>query len=237
MAASALIFILIAGAIGVTLWRYESALDRYQHDALAARSNAETVEKAMSAFWQEQTAIFSYVTQQSWVPLANIELARTTFVSLLKTLHTTTAEEDALRVQALGANRKAYVNFVKRVRPALSGTSGNLVAALEQQKRLGNAVIPPLNELTEFETTQADQAVSEAQDAGNEALIAGADRRRHHPPRGARFRPLCPPADRLRSLTVNADSTAQSRKSRTESERSSICSTACERRLAFSPRS
>ncbi len=173
MAASALIVILIAGAIGVTLWRYESALDRYQHDALAARSNAETIEKAMSAFWQEQTAIFSYVTQQSWVSLANIELARTTFVSLLKTLHTTTPEEDALRVQALGANRKAYVNFVTRVRPALSGTSGNLVAALEQQKRLGNAVIPPLNELTEIESTQADQAVSEAQDAGNEALIAG----------------------------------------------------------------
>ena len=113
----------------------------------------------MSAFWQEQTAIFSRCHPAKRVSLANIELARTTFVSLLKTLHTTTPEEDALRVQALGANRKAYVNFVTRVRPALSGTSGNLVAALEQQKRLGNAVIPPLNELTEIESTQADQAV------------------------------------------------------------------------------
>ena len=92
-AASALIVILIAGAIGVTLWRYESALDRYQHDALAARSNAETIEKAMSAFWQEQTAIYSYVAQQSNVSLANLDLARTRFVSLLKTLHTKTAEK------------------------------------------------------------------------------------------------------------------------------------------------
>jgi methyl-accepting chemotaxis protein len=172
-AASALIVILIAGAIGVTLWRYESALNRYQHDALAARSNAQTVEKAMSAFWQEQTAIFSYVAQQSKVSLANVELARTTFVSLLKTLETKTAGEDALRVQALAANRKAYLNFVKKVRPALTGRSGNLVVALDQQKRLGNTVIPPLNGLTEFENTQADLAVSDAEDAGNEALIAG----------------------------------------------------------------
>ena len=195
-AASALIVILIAGAIGVTLWRYESALDRYQHDALAARSNAETIEKAMSAFWQEQTAIYSYVAQQSNVSLANLDLARTRFVSLLKTLHTKTAGEDALRVQALGANRKAYVNFKRRVRPALTGRSGNLVAALEQQKRLGTSVIPPLNGLTEFESTQADPGSLRRSRRRERGADRRPDRRRHHPPRCTRFRPLCPPADR-----------------------------------------
>ena len=195
-AASALIVILIAGAIGVTLWRYESALNRYQHDALAARSNAQTVEKAMSAFWQEQTAIFSYVAQQSKVSLANVELARTTFVSLLKTLDTKTAGEDALRVQALAANRKAYVNFVKKGSPRA-----------DRQVRESRRRARPAEATRERRHSSAERAHGIREHAGQSGGLRRRgrrersadrrpDRRWHHPPRCARFRPLCPPADR-----------------------------------------
>ncbi len=173
-AASAAIVLLLAGAIGVTLWRYESAIDKYQHDALEARSDAEAVEQATAAFWREQAAIFSYTTQQSEDELTSLESARQEFGSILNGLHIQAAGENGLRTRALSANQNSLKNFVNNVRLALTGNSGqNLVIALNQQKQFGNSVIPPLKQLADVESSQAGSAVSAAKGAGREALIAG----------------------------------------------------------------
>src|SRR6266545_6334135 len=78
--ASAAIVILLAGAIGVTLWRYEAAIDRYQH-ARGSQSDAQSVQQAASAFWNEQAAIFAYSTQQNVSELQRLSEARQQFTS------------------------------------------------------------------------------------------------------------------------------------------------------------
>src|SRR6266511_206879 len=173
-AASLVIVVLLAGMLGVTLWRYESAIGRYQGDALEARLDAEDVKQASAAFWQEQSAIFRYVQQQSPAVLGQLESARRNFADNLSRLHIQSTEESDLRARALAANRNSIENFVDNVRPALSGASGqSLVIALNEQQRFGNSVIPPLNQLADVESSQADSAVSAAKGSGREALIAG----------------------------------------------------------------
>src|SRR5207249_3595099 len=75
--------------------------------------------------------------------------------------------------RALIANRASITNFTKNVKPALTAAGPNLVHALEQQNMFSSSVIPPLNRLSAVQTAQAQRAVSQAEDAGNEALIAG----------------------------------------------------------------
>src|SRR3954471_18436080 len=170
---SLVIFLLLAAAIGVTIWRYESALDQYQRGALDARDDAQRVERAISAFWQEQAAIFSYVAQQSDEVLVQLDHARGNFVRDLSLVHTQSDLERRKKGEAIAANQASISNFLDNVKPALSGEGGQgLVAALEQQNTFGNSVIPPLNQLSAVQTVQAQRAVSQAENAGREALIA-----------------------------------------------------------------
>src|SRR4051812_22776170 len=85
--ASLAIVVLLAGTLGVTIWRYESALDRYQIGALDARADAEQVKRAIAAFWQEQAGIFNYSLQKGKVVLARIESGRKDFADSLNRLH------------------------------------------------------------------------------------------------------------------------------------------------------
>jgi methyl-accepting chemotaxis protein len=171
---SLVIFLLLAAAIGITIWRYESALDQYQTGALDARNDAQRVERAISAFWQEQAAIFRYVAQQSDEVLVQLDRARGDFVRDLSLVHTQSDLERRKKGEAIAANQASISNFLDNVKPALSGEGGQgLVAALEQQNTFSKRVIPPLNQLSAVQTVQAREAVSRAEDAGNEALIAG----------------------------------------------------------------
>src|SRR5947208_17095617 len=77
-AASAAIVILLAGSIGLTLWRYETAISAYQN-ARDARTSLLRVEKAGEAFFREQAAIYSYSTQPSPSDLRGLRAARGDF--------------------------------------------------------------------------------------------------------------------------------------------------------------
>lgn len=173
--ASLAIVVLLAGTLGVTIWRYESALSRYQKGALEAREDAEQVKRATGAFWQEQAGIFSYAVNTATPhALDRIDTARETFADSLNNLHVKSADEIRLRREALTANQNVITNFVDNVKSALSGAGGqSIVVALAQQNRVGDSVLPPLNQLSALKSAQADKAVSDAKGAGNEALVAG----------------------------------------------------------------
>jgi methyl-accepting chemotaxis protein len=166
------ILLLLAAAVGVTIWRYESALGKYQNEALSARNDAQRVDDAIAAFWQEQASIFSYVLQQNDETLVRLDSARKDFVQNLAEVHVQTRSEANLRNRALTANRASITNFIENVKPALTAGK-SLIGPLKQQNTYSNSVIPPLNQLSAVQTAQAQEAVSQAEDAGNEALIAG----------------------------------------------------------------
>jgi methyl-accepting chemotaxis protein len=171
--ASLAIVLLLAAALGITVWRYESALDQYQNQALEARADAERVKEAIGAFWQEQAAIFSYVLQSSDQALVLLDSARAQFVSTLEEVHVQTELEGQKRREAIAANRASITHFNTKVKPALGGSGQSLRVALREQNRFSNSVIPPLEQLSAIQSSQAEHAVSEAKGAGNEALIAG----------------------------------------------------------------
>jgi methyl-accepting chemotaxis protein len=168
-AASLAVVILLAGAIGVTLWRYQSAVGAYQN-ARNAENDALLVQRANASFWREQSAIFSYTTQPINKELRNLEGAQAEFLSTLHSLQTKDTLAQTLRTRAIAANQNALLNF-KEVRAALS--SGGLVTAVEQQRAAGRSVLPPLRALGKLEGAQADSATSAAKTASREALIAG----------------------------------------------------------------
>ncbi len=171
--ASAAIVILLAGAIGVTLWRYEAAVDSYGH-ARDVQDDARNVERAVGAFWHEQGAIFAYTTQQSNDELRELAVAHAQFTRTLQMLDVTSPAVAVLRDRALKANENAIDNFNDNVRPALSGTSGeSLIGALALQRRTSRSVLPPLQALARIERLHADAAVAAAQQASREALVAG----------------------------------------------------------------
>jgi methyl-accepting chemotaxis protein len=169
------ILLLLAAALGVTIWRYESALDQYQNQALVARADAGLVKQATAAFWQEQASIFDYALQTNDQALVRLNTARKSFVDSLNGLHVQTELEGRKRAEALSANQASITNFIENVRPAVSGRRGgqSLVKALAQQKTYSNSVIPPLDELSAIQRAQAQHAVDDAKGAGTEALIAG----------------------------------------------------------------
>jgi hypothetical protein len=122
--ASLAILLLLAAALGVTIWRYESALSRYQSGALEARDDAELVKDAIGFFWQEQAAIFNYAAQQNDQVLVRLDSARKNFVASLSRVDARTGVESDLRSRALAANRASNTNFVENVKPALAGAPG-----------------------------------------------------------------------------------------------------------------
>jgi methyl-accepting chemotaxis protein len=173
--ASLAIVALLAGSLGVTIWRYETALDQYQGGVRSARDDAAHVKDAVGFFWQEQSSIFEYALQTNDNDaLARLDSARKSFVQSLDRLHVQSKLEGQKRTEALAANQASITNFIDNVRPALNGAAGqSLIDALAQQRTYGNSVIPPLNELSSLESAQANQAISDAKGAGKEALIAG----------------------------------------------------------------
>src|SRR6266851_4629811 len=54
----------IAAAIGVTIWRYESALGR-SHVATDARADATLTEALAASFWHEREATHEFLTTAS----------------------------------------------------------------------------------------------------------------------------------------------------------------------------
>ena len=172
--ASLAILFLLAAALGVTIWRYESALDQYENHALQARADAELVQQATGAFWQEQSSIFDYALAPSDQALVRLNSARGTFVDSLNGLHVQNELERRKREEALAANQASITNFFENVRPAVTGTSNtSLINALAQQKTYNNSVLPPLDELSRIQKAQAARAIDDAKGAGTEALIAG----------------------------------------------------------------
>jgi methyl-accepting chemotaxis protein len=172
-AASAAIVVLLAGSIGVTLWRYETAISAYQN-ARAARTSLLRVEKAGEAFFREQAAIYSYSTQPSPSDLRALQAARGDFTRELAGLGPKSGLERSLRGRALAANEAAIRNFKDHVQPALRSAPGtSLVRAFHRQRVAGAKVLPPLRALGGVERVRAGDAISAAKSASREALIAG----------------------------------------------------------------
>jgi signal transduction histidine kinase len=165
---SVLALVLIATAIGVTIWRYELALS---DSSRATDEHIETqqVQSLLTVFWHEREAINEYVIAPSPTILREVERLGSQFATLR--VATTSKEGSSQVKEALTANRDLLAAFRSHRGVAAEGP-------LEQ--RLFNPslhqgelrVLGPLQKLKRQAQAQAIAREASARSASNGALAA-----------------------------------------------------------------
>jgi signal transduction histidine kinase/CheY-like chemotaxis protein len=172
---SLIILLLLAFAIAITIWRYESALDQ-SRNALAARGDSFRAEQAARQFWREREAIneylltrnadlFTHVAATHRRYLNEIQSARAGFLQTMEGLNDR-AEEVHLRDLARSGN-ESFLSTFRRNRGVLA--NGPLLAKLNAAE---DAVFHPLDSLKAMNATELQAAEASADSASSEAEVA-----------------------------------------------------------------
>jgi methyl-accepting chemotaxis protein len=165
--ASGLIVVVLAAAIGVTIWRYGDALTQ-SGNALRDRTVASHVQDADTAFWQEREAMNEHLAVPSSTGFKEIDGDGAAFSRAMHQLDHGTATQRVDAAQAIDGNEKLVAIFSANVndpRSQLASTIGRLSGAEPP-------VTNPLNRLQRDLVAQiaADQRTASA--AKGQALTA-----------------------------------------------------------------
>jgi hypothetical protein len=109
--------IVIAPAVGVTIWRYEEALAA-SRSALDARHDSRLTEKLVAIFWHEHEAMNEHLTAPTPASLHEVSRQRAAFAATSATLgQSQTLAEEGFRSRARAGNR-GFVALFTRIRGA-----------------------------------------------------------------------------------------------------------------------
>jgi hypothetical protein len=167
--ASMAILVLLASAIGVTIWRYSHAIG-LSSDALKARSEEFRSEQAATAFWREREAMNEYVISKDGVLLTEVTAAQATFSHATDGLGSDVPLEARLIARSRAAN-DAYVALFSGRRSNLGG--GRTTALLDVLNTAEPGVTGPLARLQDIFTSEVAANRIAVNGANQEALIAG----------------------------------------------------------------
>jgi hypothetical protein len=165
--------LLLAAAVGTTIWRYEAALSK-SDAALTTRSEVVRSGQASTAFWQEREAMNEYLLLPSAEIRGEILGHRDAFDAATKSLGADVAAEADLATRTRTANA-AYV--------ALFDTNRNVAATkraeslAERLNRAEPGVVTPLADLQHLYTTEINHDLVQVKDADRQALIGHRFRR------------------------------------------------------------
>ena len=168
---SALVIVVIAVAVSVTIWRYEDALSRAD-TALDARHDARLTELLVATFWHEHEAINEYLLHPSPAIWHEITVRHGQFLATSASLgQTQTAIETGDRLRAT-AGDDAFVTLLTSVRGAAGTTVPREVAALSRLAAAEPSVLVPLAQLDAAQSVRADSGqAAEASSAGQATAI------------------------------------------------------------------
>jgi methyl-accepting chemotaxis protein len=162
----------IAVAVGVTIWRYEAALDRASV-ALNDRKNARLAAVLTTTFWEERNALDTYLARPSPVTSAATIKYRDQFRNLATQIRNAATARDARVLgQAVAAEARYYAVFT-----GLRGDAGIGVirenAAIDRLEAAAPGVVPPLNALVSSYVARANTAQAAEGSAAGQALTVG----------------------------------------------------------------
>ena len=166
--ASAAILVLLATAIGVTIWRYSHAIG-LSSDALKARSEEFRSEQAATAFWREREAMNEYVISKDAGLLTEATAAQASFTRVTDGLGSDVPAEASLIAQSRAAN-DAYVALFGERRSNLGGR--RTTALLDALNTAEPGVTGPLTRLQTIFTGEVAANRSAVNSANQQALIA-----------------------------------------------------------------
>jgi methyl-accepting chemotaxis protein len=162
----------ITASVGVTIWRYESALSRSAM-AVNAHENAVRTSTLVADFWQEREAMRQDLLTPSPVALGEIRTTEEQFAAAVAALARTESAAGAqLRAQAAAGNRSFYALFT-RAQEAAGATQAGDVRANALLSPAEVSVLGPLSRLARAQTQLADTAQSEASAAAGQARGIG----------------------------------------------------------------
>jgi methyl-accepting chemotaxis protein len=171
-ALSVVAVIVIAAAIGVTIWRYEDALAR-SDVATDARADATLTEALAASFWHEREATHEYLATASPELFQEAARQRQQFVHTAGTLaETEGASEARLRKQAVTGNDRFFSLFTQ-LRASAGTTPTRETAANVRLSAAEPQVIGPLTQLDSAQSSRANAAEAAASSASGQALGIG----------------------------------------------------------------
>jgi methyl-accepting chemotaxis protein len=164
--------VVIAAAIGITIWRYQSALSR-SAAAINAHGDATLTQTLAAAFWHEREATHEYLSTPSATLLQEVNSQRQQFANTAALLAVTQAATEAgFRQQAVTGNEQFVAQF-NQVRSSAGTTLPREVAANNQLRAAEPLVLVPLTRLGAAQTSRAAAAEAAAASASDQALGIG----------------------------------------------------------------
>jgi methyl-accepting chemotaxis protein len=171
-AVSVAVVLVIAASVGVTIWRYQSALAR-SDIAVDAHEDAVRTAALVAGFWHEREAMREYLLDPSQTVLGEIGQLRAQFAATAARLASSELPAEArVRAQASAASAQFYALFMQ-AGPAAGTTLANDVSANLRLDAAEPSVLRPLSRLVVLLAQRADAAQSEAAAAASQALAVG----------------------------------------------------------------
>jgi methyl-accepting chemotaxis protein len=169
---SVVVVAVIAVAIGVTIWRYEAALDRASV-ALNERRDARLTAVLTTTFWEERNALDTYIFRPSPATFAAVTKYRDQFGHLAAQIRSGGTAADARGLaRAVDAEAVYYATFT-RLRSAAGTGVLQENAAVNRLEAAAPGVVPPLNALVSSFVRRANAAQAAEGSAAGQALTVG----------------------------------------------------------------
>jgi hypothetical protein len=171
-ALSVAVVVVIAASVGVTIWRYESALSRSAVE-LDAHIDATRMEALVAIFWHEREAMREDLLTPSPDVLLEIRAAEGQFAATAAPLARSGQPAEArLRAEATTANGKFGALYIRLLRTAGTKLSRD-TGANTRLDAAETAVLGPLGQLGLALDQRADAAQAAAAQASGQALGTG----------------------------------------------------------------
>jgi methyl-accepting chemotaxis protein len=170
-AVSVAVVAVIAVAVGVTIWRYESALAR-SADARDARKDAKLIEQLSGLFWHEHEAMNEYFLSPSPGVLREVEAQRSQFAATSAALSAEPSAEERPQRHAVAANYAFDLLFARL--DDVAGTTGSREArAITRLDAAEPSVLRPLQLAVREQAQLVDRGQGDAVSAADQALATG----------------------------------------------------------------
>jgi methyl-accepting chemotaxis protein len=175
-ALSVAVIAVIAASVGVTIWRYEAALNQ-SAAAFGAHREAAVTEVLVGLFWHEREAIREELSNPAPSVPPEIRAVERQFSATAGTAGTAlapggTPAETGLRAQALAANQRFGLRF-NQVRRNLGPARRDAARANAQMDALEPGILTPLRQLAVAQARRASAEQAEAASASDQALGTG----------------------------------------------------------------
>jgi hypothetical protein len=168
---SAVAIALIAAAVLITIWRYESAVSMWD-SAQDETSDAGGAAALIGVFWHEREAMNEYLLSPSPAVLAEIRSQQPLFTKLAATVTPETSSEvSALQLASRG--NLALQSAFTSVKGDAGTTAAREAMALRTVVAYEPGVLPPLSQLNHLETAGSNAEASAASSAAGQALGVG----------------------------------------------------------------